>query len=131
MKCILLCNVKNKNVMEKSRLRERVLIELENLISLSCNNSKKLQKFEQLHITLLKKYYNATDVSIDYHRNRIEMYIVIDNKAYDPRKVNTYLPILYTNLLFNNLKEFLTLCIEKDQKSIGFYAQLLTSRSLI
>lgn len=113
--------------MEKSKLRGRILMELENLISLSCKNAAKSRKFEQLHIAILKKYYNATDVSIDYHRHRIKMDIVMDDKVYNPRKANTFLPTLYTNLLFNNLKKFLGSCIEIDDKSIGFYAQLINT----
>lgn len=113
--------------MKKSKLRERVLMELENLISLSCKNATKSRKFEELHIALLKKYYNATDVSIDYQRHRIEMDIVMDDKVYNPRRANIYLPTLHTNLLFRNLKKFLKSCIENDDKSIGFYAQLLNT----
>lgn len=51
----------------------------------------------------------------------------MDDAYYNPQKVNTYLPTLHTNLLFKNLKEFLKSCIEKDNKSIGFYASLLRS----
>lgn len=111
--------------MENSSLRGRILIEIENLISHSCANPKKTDKFEKLHIALLKKYYNATDVSIDYHRKRVKMDIVMDDTCYDPKKVNLYLPMLHANLFFKNLKEFLRSCIEKDSKSLGFYAGLL------
>jgi hypothetical protein len=54
------------------------------------------------------------------------MDIVTDDSFYKPNKVNTHLPILYTNLLFDNLRSFLTSCIDRDEKSIGFYSQLLT-----
>ena len=105
--------------MKKSKLRGRILMELENLISLSCKNVAKSKKYEQLHIAILKKYYNATDVNIDYHRHRIEMDIVMDDTVYNPKRANTYLPTLHTNLLFNSLKNFLRSCIEQDDKSIG------------
>lgn len=113
--------------MKKSKLRGRILMELENLISLSCKNVARSKKYEQLHIAILKKYYNATDVTIDYHRHRIEMDIVMDDTVYNPKRANTYLPTLHTNLLFNSLKNFLRSCIEQDDKSIGFYAQLLNT----
>ncbi|MFD0796163.1 hypothetical protein ACFQZJ_01725 [Maribacter chungangensis] len=113
--------------MEKSKLKGKILMELDTLISLSCKSSKSLKKYEELHIALLKKYYNAADVNIDYHRHRVKMDIVTDDTFYDPKKVNTHLPILYTNLLFDNLKSFLSSCIDNDEKSIGFYSQLLTS----
>ena len=106
--------------MKKVKIRERVLVELEKLISLSCKNLNSSKKYEQLHIALLKKYYNATNVTIDYHRHRIKMEVIQDDSSYDPKTINT-------NLLFNNLHKFLTSCIEKDNKSIGFYSKLLSS----
>ena len=111
--------------MEKSRLKKKIAMEIENLISKSCANQQMTDKFKNLHIALLKKYYNAADVSIDYHRKRVEMDIVMDDNQYDPQKVNTYIPTLHANLLFKNLKDFLKSCIEMDAKSLGFYAGLL------
>ena len=113
--------------MKKEKLRERVLVELEKLISLSCKNPNGSRKYEQLHVALLKKYYNATNVIIDYHRHRIKMEVIQDDSLYDPKTINTYLPIIYTNLLFNSLCKFLNSCVEKDNKSIGFYSHLLNS----
>ena len=113
--------------MEKSKLRDRVLVELEKLISKSCRNPTGSKKYEQLHIALLKKYYNATNVYIDYHRHRIQMEVIQDESVYDPKKVNTYLPTIYTNLLFKSLQKFLSSCVDEDTKSIGFYAQLINA----
>ena len=112
--------------MEKSKLKGKIVIELDKLISLSCKSPSSLKQYEQLHVALLKKYYNAADVHIDDHRHRVQMDIVTDDSFYKPNKVNTHLPILYTNLLFDNLRSFLTSCIDMDEKSIGFYSQLLT-----
>ncbi|MFT6369728.1 MAG: hypothetical protein ACJAWH_000808 [Maribacter sp.] len=112
--------------MEKSRLTGKILLELDKLISLSCKSSKSIDKYEELHIAILKKYFNAANVNIDYHRHRVKMDIVTDDSFYDTKKVNTYLPILYANLLFDNLRNFLGSCLDKDEKSIGFYSQLLT-----
>ncbi|RAJ11598.1 hypothetical protein [Arenibacter echinorum] len=111
--------------MENSGLKTRVLTEIENLISISCSKSKMSQKFQNLHVAILKKYYNAADVSIDYHRKRVIMDIVMDDSSYDPKKVNSSLPILRANLLFKNLKEFLSSSLDKDNVSIAFYARLI------
>ena len=111
--------------MENSTVKRKIAKDFENLISKSCNNQKSTDQFKSLHEAILKKYYNAADVSIDYHRKRVEMDIVMDDKYYNPKKVNTYMPTLHANLLFKNLKDFLKSCIEKDAKSIGFYASLL------
>ena len=111
--------------MENSTLKLRITKEIESLISKSCSTEKAKDKFKSLHIALLKKYYNAADVSIDYHRRRIKMDIVIDDELYDPKMVNTDIPTLPANLFFKNLKDFLKSCLEKDNKSMGFYAGLL------
>ncbi|MBQ4913701.1 hypothetical protein J8L85_04585 [Maribacter sp. MMG018] len=113
--------------MKKSNLRKRILMEFESLISQSCNNPRKTKKYRQLHVALLKKYYNAANVSIDYHRHRIKMDIIMDDTTYKAGKININLPVLHTDLIFNNLKTFLRSCIEKDDKSLGFYAQLLNT----
>ncbi|WP_339655906.1 hypothetical protein [uncultured Maribacter sp.] len=107
--------------MKKAKLWERVIVELEKLIYLSCKNPNGSIKYEQLHVALLKKYYNAIHVTIDYHRHRIKMEVIQDDSLYDHKTIIAYLTSIYTNLLFNNLCEFLNSCIEKDNKSIGFY----------
>ncbi len=113
--------------MEKSSLRGRILMELESLISRSCAKGKMTKNFQSLHELIVKKHYNAAEVSIDYHRKRIEMDIVIDDSAYDPKKVNTNVPTLHANLLFKNLCDFLKSCLETDRNSLAFYAGLLRS----
>lgn len=113
--------------MEKNKLKGRILMELESLISRSCAKSKMTKNFQNLHKAIVKNHYNATDVSIDYHRKRIAMEIVMNEKDYDPKKINLRLPTLYTNLFFNNLCEFLKSCVDKDNRSLAFYAWLLNS----
>ena len=113
--------------MQKAEIKEKVLSELENLISLSCSNPKSYEKFNHFHIAILKKHYNAADVNIDYHRNRVQLDIILDDKIFKAEKVNINIPTLYTNLLFPNLRKFLKSCVDNDSKSIGFYAQILSS----
>ena len=111
--------------MEKSKLKGRILKDLKSLISKSCRKESKSVNFRTLHQLLLKKHYNASDVSIDYHRKRITLEVVMDDDLYQPGKVNLNLPTLRTNLLFGNLKQFLHSCIDTDRKSLAFYAWLL------
>mgnify|MGYP003635706061 FL=1 len=113
--------------MENSSLKRRVLSEIESLITRSCPNRNVPQKFKNLHVAILKKYYNASDVSIDYHRKRVAMDIIIDDGLYDPKKVNMYIPTLHANLLFKNLNDFLKASLDNDHKSLAFYASLLRS----
>ena len=55
------------------------------------------------------------------------MDIVMDDQAYDPKKVNTNLPTLRANLWFRNLRDFLKSCLDQDNRSLAFYASLLKS----
>jgi len=111
--------------MDTLSLRERILMDLENRISRSCKKGKISRQSRQLHELLLKKHYNAVGVQIDYHRKRVTMDIVMDDSAYDPMKVNTFLPTVHANLFFKNLKEFLLSGVNSDSKSLAFYAGLL------
>jgi len=113
--------------MENSNLKGRILYEMENLITLSCPEQNDRTNYENLHIALLKKHYNAADVSIDYHRRRVEMELVMDDKDYDPKTVNLYMATLHMNLWFRNLRDLLKSCIDYDNKSLAFYASLLSS----
>ena len=113
--------------MENSRLRDRILMEIENLITRSCNKNALNKGFEELHKLILKKHYNATDVSIDYHRNRVKMDLVMDDQMYDPKSVNLQIATIPSNFFFKNLCEFLKSCLDDDSKSLAFYAGLLRS----
>ncbi len=113
--------------MKNSNLKRRILLDIENLISRSCSFKETSSNYNKLHVALLKKHYNAVDVIIDYHRNRVNMNIIVDDKQYNPKTVNTNLSTIYTNLFFKNLNKFLLSCIDKDTKSIAFYSSLLRS----
>ena len=113
--------------MENSNLNGRILMEIESLISRSCIPQKTPKSFQDLHVAIVKKCYNAADVSIDYHRKRVVMDIVMDDTSYDPEKPNVRLPLLRANLLFRNLSDFLKSCVQKDRNSLAFYARLMRS----
>lgn len=115
--------------MENSNLKGRILNEMEILIAQSCPKHKVTIDYETLHIAILQNHYNATDVSIDYHRRRVEMELVMDDHDYDPKTVNLYMPTIHANLWFKNLRDFLKSCIDYDNRSLAFYAGLLRSYS--
>ena len=111
--------------METSRLTTRILTETEKLISQSCEENPFDKKSVDLHKLLLKKYYNAADVTIDYERHRINMDVIISEEDYDPKTVNLALATVPVNIFFKNLCDFLKSCLEKDVKSLAFYARIL------
>lgn len=113
--------------MKNSKLKGRILLEMENLIEKSCPKKIITLDFEKLHIAILKNHYDATEVSIDYHRRRITMAILIDGFKYDHNKVNLFLPTMYANFSFRNLCDFLKNCIDYDHKSLAYYAAIIAS----
>ncbi|WP_350289194.1 hypothetical protein [uncultured Croceitalea sp.] len=108
--------------MENSRLGTKILIEIERLILNSCSTKNKSR---ELHKAILKKYYNAADITIDYKRNRVTMDIVIDDQDYSHSKVNTVIATVPMNLSFKSICNLLRSCLEQDVKSLAFYARLL------
>lgn len=113
--------------MENSKLKKRIVGEMNKVISASCVEHKTTEKFKDLHMAILKRYYNAIDVKIDYHRKRVVMDIIMDDTNYDSKKMNTYLQTFNANIFFRNLQDFLKSCIEKDDRSTAYYARLLKS----
>lgn len=111
--------------MENSRLGTRILMETERLILNSCSKSVFSKKSTELHSAILKKYYNAADVNIDYERHRVNMDVVLCDNEYDPKKVNLVIATLPVNLSFKDIYFLLKSCLEKDVKSLAFYARLL------
>jgi hypothetical protein len=111
--------------METSRLTTRILMETEKLISQSCGEHLIDEKSADIHKLILKKYYNAAKVDIDYDRHRIKMDVIISEEDYDPKTVNLALATVPVNMFFKNLCEFLKSCLEKDVKSLAFYARIL------
>ena len=113
--------------MENSKLGGRILMEMENLIAQSCPQQKVDQHFENLHVAIIKKHYNATEVSIDYHRRRVVMDVVMNEQDYDPMTVNLHMRTLRVNLWFRNLCDFLKSCLDYDSRSVAVYAGLLNT----
>lgn len=111
--------------METSRLTTRILTETEKLIAESCDTNVLDEKSVALHKLIIKKHYNAADVAIDYERQRIKMDVIISEEDYDPKTVNLALATVPVNMFFKNLCDFLKSCLEKDVKSLAFYARVL------
>lgn len=111
--------------METSRLTTRILMEIERLIARSCSDTEVSLQYQDLHKVLLRKHYNAADVSIDYSRHRVKMDIIVSDTDYDPSTINVALRTVPVNLFFKNLFDFLKSCLEKDVKSLAFYSRLL------
>lgn len=117
--------------MEKERLDlQKLGVAMGALIDKSCSQTNIPQRFHELHSALVKRNFNALEVSIDYHRKRVYMDIVLDDHDIDIEKGNLLIPTFRTNLIYQNLEEFLNSCVALDGESSSFYDNLLRRYSL-
>ncbi len=81
--------------------------------SLTCPDVEH-EKFEDLHRSIIKKYFDAIDIKIDYKAQTIDLKLPISNST-------------YTQLTFEclDLSGFLQSCLRSDEGSLYFYQNLL------
>jgi len=93
-----------------------IIDEVKNLISYSIINPEiENAKFESMHKSIIKKYFDARDIKIDYKAQTIDLKLPMSN--------NKYTAITFECL---DLSEFLKSCIKLDEESLYFYQELLT-----
>ena len=95
--------------------------EIKNLISYSITNRQlENSNFQTMHRAIIKKYFEAKHVNIDYENQTIDMQLPVGNKK-------------YTSITFEcqDLERFLKSCLKKDEESLFFYQNLLTHYNVI
>tara|TARA_R100000935_G_C2777394_1_gene140234 strand:+ start:436 stop:765 length:330 start_codon:yes stop_codon:yes gene_type:complete len=98
-----------------------IIDEVKNLISYSLiNKDVDAQKFESLHNAVLKKYFEAKDIKINYLSQTIDLKLPISN--------NNYTAITFECLDLNN---FLQSCLKSDENSLFFYQNLLSHYNIV
>lgn len=98
-----------------------ILEEVRNLISHSIIN-KNLEKsnFQMLHRAIIKKYFEARKVNIDYEAQTVDLQLPVGQNK-------------YTSITFEcqDLERFLKSCLKKDEKSLFYYQNLLVQYDLV
>ena len=92
-----------------------IIDEVKNLISYSLTNPEiENAKFEDLHRSIIKRYFDARDIKIDYKAQTIDLKLPMSNSK-------------YTNITFEclDLSGFIQSCIRSDEGSLYFYQNLL------
>lgn len=98
-----------------------IVEEFKNLISYSVHNREvENSNFHTMHRAVIKKYFEAKHVSIDYAKQTIDLQLPVGNKK-------------YTSITFEcqDLERFLKSCVRKDEKSIFFYQSILNHYNII
>ncbi len=99
--------------------------EMRNLVANSCQfETSPGELSQQFHIALLKFYFSAIKVTIDYESKVISIYNskpITDNplRLYDINRA------IADKVGYNNLEETLNGCLEKGQLQNTFYKKLL------
>ncbi|MCB7482364.1 hypothetical protein [Christiangramia sediminis] len=92
-----------------------ILDEVKNLISYSIiNKAEENSNFQTMHRAIVKKYFDAKHVNINYQDETIDLQLPVGQKK-------------YTNITFEcqDLERFLRSCLKKDEKSLFFYQNIL------
>lgn len=91
-----------------------ILDEVKNLISYSIINKGQDSNFQIMHRAIVKKYFDAKHVNINYDDETIDLKLPVGQKK-------------YTSLTFEcqDLERFLKSCLKKDEKSLFFYQNIL------
>jgi hypothetical protein len=103
------------NVTMSITTQTAIIDEVKKLISFSIANPKvENAKFEDLHTSIIERYFDARDIKIDYNAQTIDLKLPISNSK-------------YTRITFEclDLTGFLQSCTRSDEESLCFYQSLL------
>ena len=92
-----------------------ILESFKNFIHNSCTDCSSTNTiYNSLHKGIIKMYFQARNVEIDYENKVIKAEIPVSDKE-------------YTSVSFEclDLERFLTSCIKKDKRSLNFYQSAL------
>lgn len=98
-----------------------ILEELKNLVSYSCNDCTKGDSpFTSFHKGMVKIYFEARSVDIDYKNQIVKIDIPVTATE-------------YTSVSFEclDLEKFFQSCIKSDKKSLMYYQNVLTYYSFL
>ena len=98
-----------------------ILEDVKNLISYSITNIEvDNSNFISLHKAIIKRYFDAKSVKINYAEQ------IVDIKL--PVSKDKYIPISFECLELNS---FIQSCLKKDESSLYFYQNLLTHYNIV
>ncbi|WP_394747044.1 hypothetical protein [Spongiimicrobium salis] len=106
------------------QFKEKTIARLKALIAKSAKEVFKIS-FNDFHIALVKRYYNAVDVHWDYTDKKVSMYVIVNEDEYDPSTINVNMEVMPVVVSYSNLETYLGSCILKDNKSVLHYLKLL------
>lgn len=98
-----------------------ILEDVKNLISYTITHQNDDNgKFESLHKAIIKRYFDAKKVKINYIDQTVDLQLPISKQ--------NFIPITFECL---NLKSFIQSCLKTDDDSLYFYQNLLTHYNIV
>lgn len=91
-----------------------IIQEFKNFIHSSCLNCDEESTYSSLHKGIIKMYFGARKVDIDYKNQMIKAEIPISDHEYT-----------VVNFECQDLDRFLSSCLKKDKRSLSFYQSAL------
>ena len=93
-----------------------ILEEVKNLVSNSCNAGLGVNSsYVSLHKGIIKMYFEARKVEIDYDNKKIKAEIPISDREF-----------ICVSFECMDMAQFLNSCIKTDKRSLTFYQNVLT-----
>lgn len=100
---------------------EVILEDVKNLISYSITNQDiDNSKFRSFHKAIIKRYFDAKKVKINYVNQTVDINLPISK--------DKFTPITFECL---DLNSFIQSCLKKDENSLYFYQNLLTHYNIV
>ena len=98
-----------------------ILEDVKNLISYSFTTQDAADsKFENLHKAIIKRYFDAKKVRINYTEQIVDLQLPVAKEKFTP--------ITFECL---DLGSFIQSCLKKDENSLYFYQTLLTHYNIV
>jgi hypothetical protein len=93
----------------------QIIEEFKNFVHSSCTDCEtEMEKFSSLHKGIIKMYFGARRVEIDYKQQTIKAEIPVSDHEYTT-----------VNFECQDLDRFLSSCLKKDKRSLNFYQSSL------
>lgn len=98
-----------------------ILEDVKNLIAYSITNQDTNNiKFKSLHKAIIKQYFDAKKVRINYANQTVDLKLPVSKEK--------FIPITFECL---DLESFIQSCLKSDEKSLFFYQNLLTHYNIV
>lgn len=106
-------------------IENNVQLKIRKLVEHSCNfDIRPTKEFQQLHTSLLKFYFNAVDVNIDYQEKLISIWNTKPLTT-NPLRLYDLNEAIADWVGYTDLQETLDGCIEDSHLQTNFYKKLL------